>query len=67
MALPRIPTAEGVPLTPRKLNERVRQARGYDWKMEGKAVHFYNKKLRQARESELDKMGESRSKSKIAS
>jgi hypothetical protein len=56
-----------VPLTPEKLNERVRQASGYDWKMEGKAVHFYNKKLRQARESELDKMGESRSKSKIAS
>jgi hypothetical protein len=47
--LPTIPTAEGVPLTPDKLNELVKQSPGYEWKMEGKAVHFYNKKLRQAR------------------
>lgn len=47
--LPNIPTAEGKPLTREALDDLVRQAPGYEWKMEGKAVHFYNKKLRQAR------------------
>ncbi|MGH9510564.1 MAG: hypothetical protein ACRD2U_00350 [Terriglobales bacterium] len=47
--LPEIPTVEGVPLTPEKLNELLKKAPGYDWKMEGKTVHFYNKELRQAR------------------
>lgn len=47
--LPKVPTAEGVPLTPDRLNDLVKQSPGYEWKMEGKAVHFYNKKLRQAR------------------
>ena len=47
--LPEIPTAERVPLTPDTLNDLVKQAPGYEWKMEGKAVHFYNKKVRQAR------------------
>ena len=46
--LPTIPTAEGVPLTPDRLNDLVKQSPGYEWKMEGKAVHFYNKKLRDA-------------------
>jgi hypothetical protein len=47
--LPSIPIAEGKPLNPDTLNELVKQSPGYEWKMEGKAVHFYNKKLRQAR------------------
>jgi hypothetical protein len=47
--LPKIPTAEGKPLNPGTLNELVKQAPGYEWKMEGKAIHFYNKKLRNAR------------------
>ncbi len=47
--VPKIPTAEGVPLSPDRLNEIVKQAPGYEWKMEGKAVHFYNRQLRQAR------------------
>ncbi len=46
--LPEIPTAEGKPFSPESLNALVKQAPGYEWKMEGKAVHFYNKKLRQA-------------------
>jgi hypothetical protein len=45
---PTIPTTEGKPLNPQTLDDLVRQAPGYEWKMEGKAVHFYNKKLRQA-------------------
>jgi hypothetical protein len=49
LPLPKIPTAEGVPLTPERLNELVKESPGYEWKMEGKAVHFYYKKLRQAR------------------
>jgi len=47
--LPEVPTAEGNPLTSEALNDLVKQATGYEWKMEGKAIHFYNKKLRQAR------------------
>jgi hypothetical protein len=47
--LPEIPTAEGTPLTPERLNELVQQSPGYEWKMEGKAVHFYQRKLRRAR------------------
>jgi hypothetical protein len=46
--LPEIPTAEGVPITPERLDELAKQSPGYEWRMEGKAVHFYNKKLRQA-------------------
>jgi hypothetical protein len=47
--LPEIPTAEGIPLTPERLNELVEKSPGYEWKMEGKVVHFYNKKLRESR------------------
>ncbi len=47
--LPYISTAEGKPLNPETLNDLVNQAPEYEWKMEGKAVHFYNKKLRNAR------------------
>jgi hypothetical protein len=47
--LPRIPTEEGKPLNADTLNQLVKQSPGYEWKMEGKVVHFYNKKLRQAR------------------
>lgn len=47
--MPHIPTAEGKPLTPDALNELVRKAPEYEWKMDGKAVHFYNKELRQTR------------------
>jgi hypothetical protein len=46
--LPDVPASDGTPLTPERLNDLVRQAPSYEWKMEGKAVHFYNRKLRQA-------------------
>lgn len=52
--LPEIPTAEGVPLTPERLDELVKQSPGYEWNMEGRAVHFYNKKLRQSRSNFLN-------------
>jgi hypothetical protein len=46
--LPKIPTAEGVQLNSNTLDQLVKQAPGYQWKMEGKVVHFYNKKLSKA-------------------
>lgn len=46
--LPGILSAEGKPLNPDTLNELVKQAPEYEWRMEGKAVHFYNSKLRHA-------------------
>lgn len=46
--LPKIPAAEGALLNPGTLDQLVRQAPGYEWKMEGKAVHFYDKELRMA-------------------
>jgi hypothetical protein len=47
--LPKIPMAEGIPANERTLNQLLSQAPEYEWKMEGKVLHFYNKKLRQAR------------------
>jgi hypothetical protein len=47
--MPSVPTSEGKPLNSQSLNQLLQLAPGYEWKMEGKTVHFYNKKLRQAR------------------
>lgn len=46
--LPKIPIAEGTPVSENSLNELVRQAPGYEWKVDSGVVHFYNKKLRAA-------------------
>jgi hypothetical protein len=39
--LPKIPTAEGKPLNSDTLNDLLKLAPGYEWKVEGKTVHFY--------------------------
>ncbi len=46
--LPMVPMAEGTPVSENSLNELVKQAPGYEWEMDGRVVHFYNKKLRVA-------------------
>jgi hypothetical protein len=47
--MPKINVQPGAGLTPSALNVIVKQAPGYEWKMEGTAVHFYNRRLRTAR------------------
>ena len=49
LPLPMIPTSEGVPLDAATLKQLVKQAPGYTWENDGKAIHFYSKKLRNAR------------------
>jgi len=46
--LPKIATVEGIPANQQTLNQLLAQSPGYEWKMEGKVLHFYNKKLRQS-------------------
>ncbi len=47
--LPQIEVTQGTPLSPTALNALLVQAPGYAWKQEGKTVHFYNVRLRDAR------------------
>ncbi len=47
--LPNIHVGEKTLMTPDSLNELVKQAPEYEWKLEGKTLHFYNKKLRTAK------------------
>jgi hypothetical protein len=46
--LPDASTSEGVSLDSETLNQLLQRAPGYEWKMEGKIAHFYNRKLRSA-------------------
>lgn len=47
--LPHVHSADGTPVTKQTLDQLVEQAPDYEWSMEGRVLHFYNKKLRQAR------------------
>jgi hypothetical protein len=47
--LPQVSAGESNPLTEQTLNQLVKQAPDYEWRMNGKVLHFYNKKLRAAR------------------
>ena len=46
--LPSMPISDKAVLDSGTLNNLTEQVPGYAWNMEGKAVHFYNKKLRNA-------------------
>ena len=46
--LPKVPSAEGVYLNPKNLDRLLKSAPGYEWRMEGKAVHVFSRRLRQA-------------------
>jgi hypothetical protein len=47
--LPHITMTNGAKVSDDSLNQLLAQAPGYEWKREGKTIHFYNKQLRAAR------------------
>jgi hypothetical protein len=47
--LPNVSPPGGTPANEEALNRLVQAAPGYDWKFEGKALHFYNKRLHDAK------------------
>jgi hypothetical protein len=47
--LPHITMTNGAKVSDDSLNQLLKQAPGYEWKREGKTIHFYNKQVRVAR------------------
>jgi hypothetical protein len=54
--LPKVEIAEGTHSIEYLLQEAARQSPGYQWEAEGKAVHFYNVKLKEAESNFLNLM-----------